>query len=569
MQPDYSVEFEDLFWLDYDAIRSMDFATRLDAFERGEYIALGSEHRPPWPIGIPLDWSANPFRDSDWRFQLNGWRIIEPALIAYENTRDPLHIRRALPYVADWLRFNVREGQINRYKWYDASTGLRALKLAYLLLADDRDDLLSAKERATVEELADLHLANLTEPKHIVANNHAFIQLHGAMALCRVRRESAAIVEWVKTLFAGAIRQQFGTEGMHKEHSPGYHFFAYAKVCEFLRSRWYDGVEGLAELEDKILRNAAWLIDANGQVIEVGDTSPHLRAIGHKPLPTAADEGAAHGVRLWREAGFATVRTLPPTPLAKSSLLFFSGAYHSKTHRHADDLAFVWMEGGEWILSDTGRYTYGDGERRLYTRSSQAHNTITADDTSASIEPRYAYGSALELAERTPWGFDLFGKIWHRDNRFFHARRLLYRPGEWLIVIDRLRDRRERARRFTAWFHFAEGTKVGEDGITLISGRRVYLAQHATFPTCSRRVVVGQEHPRQGWRAKDFRRLIPRPALAFGGEAAEGLMVHAFGIDQAPAICRASQSFQVHIGRWSVGVRSAVSILVAADLPRG
>ncbi len=34
----------------------------------------------PWPLQLPLDWSADPFKDNNWLFQVHAWRMIDPLL---------------------------------------------------------------------------------------------------------------------------------------------------------------------------------------------------------------------------------------------------------------------------------------------------------------------------------------------------------------------------------------------------------------------------------------------------------------------------------------------------------
>ena len=570
------ISFNQLYWLDYSQISGVSRDDRLRIYHEGHYLAVGSEHREPWDITLPIEWGSNPFRDSDWRYQLNGWRLIEPALQEYEVTRDPSLIRSVMPYIRDWKRFNIDEKGVNRYKWYDACVALRALKLAYLILVSDRDRVLNPEERSFIIDIAGLHTKKLTDSKNIVPNNHAFFQLHGAMALCRIHPSLDGCdggVQKVKQLFAHAIVQQFGKEGMHKEHSPAYHFFVYQKIRKFLDTGWYEGIDVLDEIEQKVLANAAWLIDQNGSVIEVGDSSPRLRDIGHIQLESGAEDcvtieaytPACFGSRLFREAGFAIARSLPPIPARNASLLFMSGAYHSKTHRHADDLAFVWMEGGQWILSDTGRYTYGDGERRAYTRSTQAHNTVDVDGKSASIDPKYAYGSAIDDLTQTEWGFDFVGKVWHKDNNFFHHRRILYRPGDWVIVIDRLKNRCDNESEFTSWFHFAEGSKARIEHekvvVTLANGLDIHLLQYGDFGNCARNVAVGETEPLQGWRAKNFHHLVPRPALSFSGRGQNGLMVHLFTVGPRQAEIKSDNTvIRASIDGWSFAIRSVTSV---------
>jgi hypothetical protein len=550
---DFAIRYEDLYWVDYSAVDrepyNIDRRDRVAAFEQGQYIAASSEHREPWPIDLPIDWGANPFKDSDWRYQLNAWRLIEPNLQEYEETRDEKYIKAIFPYLQDWYTFNVIEKKINLYKWYDAAAGLRAMKLAYLQLVEKRDKIkYSELENKIIQDLTEEHIEFLTDSANIAQSNHAFFQIHGAMALFRILEENEASRKYIdiaRKLFITSLKKQFGLEGMHLEHSPAYHFFVYELVAKFMKTGWYKDIPSVNKLEKKILDNAPWLVDANGSVIEVGDSSPILRNIGMSPLPRGrvdcnnADSyiPKCFGAKLFSEAGYAIARSLPPISAEKSSLIFMTAAYHSKSHRHSDDLSFVWMENGNWILQDTGRYSYGDGKRRLYTRSTRAHNTIEIDSKSYSRHPKYAYGSAIKEATKKQWGFELSGHLWHKDMKAFHARRVLYRPNDWLIVIDRVKNKYESERKWTLWYNFNEMISIRQDGDSIQADLEDDLTLStkatSTFKNCIIKIVNGQTEPRlQGWRAIKFRSLIPRSSLGYSFKGNEGLIVSVFALSR-------------------------------------
>lgn len=566
-------------FLDYSTtpFNIIDVDCRVELLSKNLYISPGSEKREPWECKIPIDWQSNPFKDSDWRYQLNGWRIIEPLLVCYEKKRDPQLIKQAILYIDDWKKFNIDENKVNQYKWYDASTALRALKLTYLLYLNNREINLNNYELSLIKNLSEIHLHHLSYKK-ISSNNHAFFQLHAAMALSRVMNKKY-LIEKIKQSFFKTIVNQYGNDGVHTEHSPGYHFYVYEKIRNLIDTGWYGTIPGFHELEKKILQNAAWFIDANNQIIEVGDTSKHLRKVNYIPLQKCQNNKIKnYGSRFFKNTGYAIVRSLPPTPRAEESLLFFSGSFHSKTHKHADDLAILWMEKGHYILSDTGKYNYGDGQKRLYTRSSQAHNTITADNISTSIESRFSYGSSLKNLSINEYGwYDLFGKVWHRGNNFFHARRLLYNPGKFLIVLDRVKNKTSSKRSFATWFHFPSKTKIIMGKIIRIkieNNLKVSLAQSTDLIDSVRDrereresyLVKGKKIPIQGWYADDFHNLKPRPSLNFSGSGQNGTFVHVFSLIEDPEIKYKNNIFYIKVGsNFKCNVRSLTSIKIQVD----
>lgn len=565
-----AVSYDDLYFLDWP-----DLENRVKTLATEGFRLFDADSQPAWPAKPPLDWGANPFRDSDWRYQLNAWRIIEPHLALYEQTRDPALLETAMIYIADWYRFNVLGTQPNRYKWYDAATGIRSMRLAYLFHVAERDGIeFSTEEWKILIHLAKLHAERLGEPRRIVHTNHAFWQIHGWMALCRVAPKLAgcdAGEAYGVRMMRARIRDQFGKEGVHKEHSPAYHFLVFNLLQDFLATGWYDGDEDILTARGKILENAPWLMDLNGRNLEVGDSSPVPRYIGELSLPTGPGSCAnarefateCYGHRVFGEAGFATVRSLGPIPAGRGSLLFLTAAFHSKAHRHSDDLSLVWFDRGQWLLTDTGRYSYGDGERRLYSRSTRAHNTVEVDGLDYSRDPADAYGSGIVGISQRKWGYVIEGAVSHENLEADHARTLLYRPGAWLIVVDRLSS--PRPRRWTAWFHLGRSLAIepGDAGLTARtpSGDLFHLSQAATFQGCTNRLVEGQMKPRlQGWRAVEFRKLAPNPAWGFECAGESGTMLHAFLLakDGKAAVRHTGDAFVVRFGNehggWAIRV---------------
>ena len=165
-------------------------------------------------------------------FQLHALRMLDPYLNRLRSEPDHSGSFSAiLDIVADWYRDNVlkRDG---RWTWNDMSTGLRALKLAYVIHAARlcKVDLPSPE---MINRLVDLHVARLTDPKELSSGNHGLFQMNGLMALVGCselpgakRARAFAITQMTKLLTS-----QLGPEGVHTEDAPYYHFFARKKIA--------------------------------------------------------------------------------------------------------------------------------------------------------------------------------------------------------------------------------------------------------------------------------------------------------------------------------------------------
>jgi hypothetical protein len=93
----------------------------------------GRKDVPAWPLRLPIDWQADPFKDRNWRYHLHAWRMLDPLFLAYQDTNETSYLDQALEIVRDWHGHHVVEGRSGPFSWYDMSVGLRALRLAHLI----------------------------------------------------------------------------------------------------------------------------------------------------------------------------------------------------------------------------------------------------------------------------------------------------------------------------------------------------------------------------------------------------------------------------------------------------
>src|SRR5699024_7790375 len=186
-----------------------------------------------------------------------------------------------------------------------------------------------------------------------------------------------------------------------------------------------DGLVHDEEIRERVRRAAevlGWMVQPDGYLVQFGDTPSTYMTIENATsldpytLFTLSDgrRGKAPGQELavFRDGGYAFVRSPAPQgpgELAASGYLAFSAAFHSRAHKHADDLNLVWYDRGTEILVDSGRYGYGNllptdsplrkkgfyygSEERQYVEGTRAHNTIEMDGEDQERRNREPYGS--------------------------------------------------------------------------------------------------------------------------------------------------------------------------------
>lgn len=219
--------------------------------------------------------------------------------------------------------------------------------------------------------------------------------------------------------------------------------------------------------------------------------------------------------------------------LENSGYLAFSAGFHSRAHKHADDLNIVWFERGHQILTDSGRFGYGDllpadsdlrkegyyyaSPERQYVESTIAHNTLMLDGQNHRRVRRDPYGSALGDCFSKSGRFDLSARVRHAD--YVHRRRIVYIPGKELRLLDAIHSAKSEPREAVVWLNINGAFELRD-----ISGGIVSMALHdqeqPTFLTLSGpgelvEPVRGQQSPMRGWRSRVDRDLEPTWSIGF------------------------------------------------------
>jgi Heparinase II/III-like protein/Heparinase II/III N-terminus len=502
----------------------------------------------------PVAWDELLAEDRSLHYHLHALDPIGFPLAAYSQKADPRWIDHALGLALDWLNAHPSRETKSAFAWYDMAVGLRAYRLAYLLDVVARDESRPDDAVRRLLDGLDLHLEALADDSEFAAHsNHGLYQAAGQLAAVRrfpeldkAGRRRAQAEERLTRM----IDAQFTEEGVHSEHSPGYHRIVLATLIRLTASGLVDDSEAVERVE-RTEEALAWFVRPDGSLAPIGDTdakrlprepfdSAHSGAL--RLMATRGEKGAApeEHVKAFPESGYVVFRERWPSgprDFNEGAHLVQACGFHSRTHKHADDLSFTWFEHGREILIDPGRFGYRrDGElspelarlgfmysdpRRVYVESTRAHNAVEIDRRSHNRRA-IPYGSALDA-----WG-ECDGAYWARSSATFaehveHVRLLLFAPRRFLLVIDNLEDRAGGTHDFCQRFHVApEFGAVEQDGVVTLSSddeRLPPLHVRTLSEARSRGVVRGQHDPELlGWTSPEPGSLVPASTFAFERE---------------------------------------------------
>jgi len=292
------------------------------------------------------------------------------------------------------------------------------------------------------------------------------------------------------------------TDGVHLEHSIGYHMFI-SELLDKLINEFGFAHDELGGLHSKMVAAAPWFVMPDGRYPQFGDTN-----LSRAPQWVMDIEDQHTGFNAFLDAGAAVYRD-------DSSYFMTATWYHSRAHKHADETSFVWAENGRRLIVDTGGYGYFYEEPgRIYAESSQAHNSLTLD-TPFGWRNNKPYGSGvLDTVSEGGWHAVLAKNPLLARQSVDHRRMFAYLPGQFLIVIDQLNA--SVCPVSTRRFHFAPKLEVVEqDGgsVRLADDRDSVWLQTGARPR-EMRAVRGQKLPSvQGFTFPSQRNWVPSTAI--------------------------------------------------------
>ncbi|KQS57589.1 hypothetical protein ASG17_02410 [Brevundimonas sp. Leaf363] len=395
---------------------------------------------PAIPLATPVDWSLAATGERSWSFHLLSLDLIDPLLVQYSQTGDVAALELAIQIGLDFWR--TRDTRDEEADWYDMATGLRAWRLTYALEAA-REEKMPIGRRRLLHQCVTEHEKRLRPDETFTAgSNHGFFQAAGQMAIgdsiFRTDPETRSVA---LSRLQMILETHFSSEGVHKEHSPDYHYFLH-RGFEALRVRGLMPGRAAARRLDQIARTLTWFLTPEGRVANFGDSDNRKLKVEEArilPTPTA-------GAKVFPEAGYAILRAGRGP---RAGYLAQTLGYHSRVHKQADDLSVIWSARGKKVLIDAGRLRYGKrpdkgsalekrgyryaDPRRVFCEGASAHN-IPEIEGSRDARQSAPYGSALLASAEHDGLLATLGRVSRKPHQ--HTRLMIGDGLNWLVLID-------------------------------------------------------------------------------------------------------------------------------------
>jgi hypothetical protein len=489
-------------------------------------------------IDLPANWCMDPLGDRNWRMQLNMLRLIDPFLRAYEQTGETHYLRRAFAICLDWGRFHRDTEHGNPFAWVDMAVGVRAQRLAYLT-ERLRAGIFETKpqERAAFARLLADHWKRLTANGFFKYTNHTIIDIHGLTALVRTTLpEAADRPAWEASIgrhLDRLIAIQFDEHGVHRENSPAYQFVARNMFRVLQRSKWYSHMSPTLEVTLKRAEAVEdWMRMPDGRRVAIGDTDGEAPLSTSTPL-TCSPESPGRQTTSLNHSGYCFIRSSRTQPAGAWSFLGIKAGFDVNTHRHNDEMSFVWAESGWDIVVDAGKYSYDNDDMRAFARSARAHNVIEFDNRDSNTEESERTGHLIRQIHGEEWGARMAARWTHEPMGVSHRRVFYFAAGRWLVLRDDFVSLRTLP--FVHRTHLAPEFTVRLDA-GAFSARHssgAVLAVHtwSSVPV-EHSLHRGTVDPlMEGWISRRYRDKEPTPTLALRGRASAGTLIMALSLD--------------------------------------
>jgi hypothetical protein len=451
---------------------------------------------PTWAIPDQMIWTADPFKQKNWRAQLHMLRWLEPVRRAALN--GDVEARDCwLNFTRSWVSANASGQSEADFAWADMVEAIRGMCLVFGLPLAEGDN------KWLVDSIWE-HGEWMADSNHLGIANHALHQHQSLFvigSLFRNKTWQTIATERLSDLF----ETSYDAEGVNEEGSLGYHKNNYIWWRTALTRLELEGAplpESTAKLDLAALE-LAHATRPDGTLELIGDTeqttlgaldSPEINwvksggALGSPPAETSKvySRGYAFGRSGWGEY-----------ERDFSDELFYSLSFGvaNRVHGHADGGSITLHANGHPWLVDSGKYAYKTDPMRSYCLSRRGHNVVIIEgkeyDRNSNVK-LISHSLSQELDEYTL-----------RDEGYQGielTRQIAYsRAGDFFVIVDTVKSEVGPVTAHQRW-HLDCDTRpeAARNGYQMVRDGSVgNIYWSGSLPTLS--VIAGQDKPLDGW----------------------------------------------------------------------
>ncbi len=473
-------------------------------------------------------WLMDPC-DRSWRFWLHSLKNLEYLIDGYKVFGEIKYLNKALNIIFDWKRHNSPTSG-SEMAWHDHSTALRLIIICKVY-ENWRRDYWDDKVYNEFCELINAHCSKLVDPSFYMEKHNHGMDQDIALLIASVIFPQLSKASFWRELALERFEKQLGhlfkSDGSYTEHSPQYVYMLANRLFDVLSFIKVNSIENNGNLElilKRAMKYLSYILQPDGQFPPIGDSvmlpiEPHVLKDPTGKNLSEVEYVSSNGTygnqpdgldTIFPEGGYAILRNKWEFDQETIQSVFYS-SFHSRVHKHHDDLSITIFGHGQPLLVDSGKYNYVyDSLERQYVVSTKAHNTVVVDSENTNTSRNNIGKSGLK-SYYLDKNFALITGIHCLYPGVIHQRLILYLKPYDFVIIDNLQGYKEHC--FEQNFHFDPSVNCQhKDNIITgyIEERPIIsLKQIHKNNDTSVHLVKGNEQPLLGWVSPSYAKFEP------------------------------------------------------------
>ncbi len=367
----------------YDSIQTKKFA---DLILQDSIVVLHS-FKPHYIPADKITWTENPENNASWQAYFENLFFVSILNHAYQSYGDIKYHEKAKKYVLSYEAAHQSLAEkTSDQTWEMGAVGMRTAHLLQTVYNELQQEDPDTDFIQKAFNLQSLNATFMLDPKNYQKTNQGLLMDRSLLSLAKITKSNPRHYKKIyKTTINRALANldvNLDNSGLIKEHSISFHIYNHninRKIIDLIEKEDLNPAfqlklskknDVLLQLVKPDLTFPIWgessIEILNQHLAENFGNDPRiLDVMAGKKLPSMVNF----------ENNIATLRT----QAEDNSYIALFANYYSTTHKHNDDLSFVFQTLGIDILTDQGYYGYENTHRPFLT-SVFAHNSIAIND---------------------------------------------------------------------------------------------------------------------------------------------------------------------------------------------
>ncbi|WP_271402346.1 heparinase II/III domain-containing protein [Salinicoccus roseus] len=325
----------------------------------------------PIDVSGGIDWDYKHSHNANtYQTYLHSLGILRDLVKIGRQFNDDMYHLKAKGIIESWYEANGSARKAN-YAWREHPVASRIENIIFFQRNASEHTKMNEDE---FSHLIAIHCEFLSEEKNYKPNNHGLMMDNALLAAARYLKDYRLKKYYIdKTLYRVkfALYRDFSRKGTHLENSPEYHRLA---------------LNLYKKIEKSLAANKLSIGREPSQLLKMAEMYKSYIIKPNNEYPLIGDSGTAKDLKVKKkysdfidyDAGIGILQTENKTAPEQSTWMSFKCGYHSRTHKHKDDLSIsLYMDGND-VLIDSGKYSYNAQDPvREFIISPEAHNTVT------------------------------------------------------------------------------------------------------------------------------------------------------------------------------------------------